>query len=36
MEAVQSAKYSLSALSAAIASTEEVSTLSERERIVPN
>jgi hypothetical protein len=36
MEAVRSAKYSLSALSAAIASTEEVSALPERDRIAPN
>jgi hypothetical protein len=36
MEAICSAKYSLLALSVAIASTEEVSTLPERDRIVPN
>jgi hypothetical protein len=36
MEAVHSAKYSLSVLSAAIASIEEVSTLLERYRIVLN
>jgi hypothetical protein len=36
MEAIHLAKYSLSALSAAIALTEEVSALLERDRIVPN